>query len=73
MKEAELNRYRIYKREVDRDGWTQIDLDEFLRLTEGRGAYKKGTALEAIKGVGTIITDFQYFSLEKPRFIKTGF
>lgn len=73
MKEAELNRYRIYKREVDRDNWTQIDLDEFLRLTEGRGAYKKGTALKNLKRFDKIRTDFQYFSLDKTRLIKTGF
>ena len=68
-----MTRYRIYKRLVDQDNWTQITLDEFLRLTEGRGAYKKGTALEAIKDVGQIRTEYSYFSLEKPRFIKTPF
>ena len=63
-----MTRYRIYKRLADNsDNWTEISLDKFLQLTEGRGAYKEGTALEAIKGVGQIRTDFSFFKLANPR------
>ena len=62
-----MTRFRIYKRLVDQDNWTEITLDEFLQLTEGSGAYKKGTALNAIQGVGQIRTDFSFFKLANPR------
>ena len=63
-----MTRYRIYQCSVDgSDDWTEISEQRFLELTEGRGAFKKGTALDAIGKVGKIRTDFSYFKLANPR------
>lgn len=63
-----MTRYRIYRRSADgSDDWTEISEQKFLELTEGSGAYKPGTALDAIGKVGKIRTIFSYFKLANPR------
>jgi hypothetical protein len=63
-----MTRYRIYQLYADGSNeWTEISVQRFLKLTEGRGAYKKGTALDALKGVGQIRTDFSFFKITNPQ------
>jgi|8_EtaG_2_1085327.scaffolds.fasta_scaffold95076_2 hypothetical protein len=63
-----MTRYRIYQKDADSPNeWIEISVQKFLELTEGRGAYKKGTALEAIKSSMKIRTNFSFFKLDNPR------
>ena len=69
-----MTRYRIYQCNADGSNkWTEISEQKFLELTEGRGAYDNGTALEAIKSAGQIRTDFSFFKLANPRSFKDLF
>ena len=61
------NTIKIYKTYVDEEHWFEITEEDFILKTEGRGAYKKGTALQTLLDVGIIRTDFAWFSL-KPKF-----
>ena len=61
------NTIKIYKTYVDKEQWFEVTEKEFITQTEGRGAYKKGTALFTLLDVGIIRTDFAYFSLT-PKF-----
>ena len=61
------NTIKIYKTYADQEHWFEITEEDFILKTEGRGAYKKGTALQALLDVGRIRTDFAWFSL-KPKF-----
>lgn len=55
------NFYQCY---YDEPKWFKISEERFLELTEGRGAYKKGTAIKTIEDFGTIRTDFSFFKSE---------
>jgi hypothetical protein len=45
------------------DEWEEITEGEFLSRTEWAGYWKKGTALQALKGAGQIRTPFAFFRL----------
>ena len=45
----------------------EVSIERFLELTEGRGHYAKGTALETLKTGGTIRTPFSYFNIKKTK------
>ena len=46
----------ILKRYKGEDEWSEISEEEFLDDVEGGGAWKEGTALEALEAVGQIST-----------------
>lgn len=49
----------------DNEEWFKIPLERFIELTEGRGYYKKDSALEALIGAKRIRTPWAYFKYEK--------
>ena len=61
------NTIKIFKTFADQENWFEITEEDFILKTEGRGAYKKGTALKLLLEFVTIRTDFAYYSL-KPSF-----
>ena len=48
----------------DTDKTYDVTKERFIELTEGRGYYKEGTALETLKQTGEIQTDYSYFKLK---------
>jgi hypothetical protein len=54
----------VYQCYADEPRWFKISEERFLELTEGRGAYKKGTALKSLEDCGTIRTEFSFFKSE---------
>ena len=61
-----MTRYKIYQCYADDTKWFQISVERFLELTEGKGAFKKDTALEALKYDMQIRTDFSFFKIANP-------
>tara|TARA_R100000278_G_scaffold40193_3_gene35429 strand:+ start:9462 stop:9680 length:219 start_codon:yes stop_codon:yes gene_type:complete len=54
----------VYQCYADDPKWFKISKKRFLELTEGRGAYEKGTALKTLEDCGTIRTEFSFFKSE---------
>lgn len=60
LKDYQLCIEQKYK---DGSGYEIIDYKRFLELTEGRGYWKKGTALKELKNNGKLWTPWAIFTL----------
>ncbi len=56
---------KIYKQYKDETFKTLTPLKKFIELTEGRGYYKKDTALQSLKKGGMIQTNWAWYTLTK--------
>ena len=54
---------KIYKQYKDESFKTLTPLKKFIELTEGRGYYKKDTALQSLKKGGMIQTDWAWYTV----------
>ena len=59
------NQLTIYKQYKDESFKAPTPLNRFIELTEGRGYYKKDTALQSLKKGGMIQTDWAWYTLTK--------
>jgi len=59
------NQFTIYKQYKDESFKAPTPLKRFIELTEGRGYYKKDTALQELKRCGMIQTDWAWYTLTK--------
>lgn len=55
----------IYKQYKDESFKSPTPLKRFVELTEGKGYYKKGTALQELKRCGMIQTNWAWYTLTK--------
>lgn len=55
---------QIIQTHKDTEKTHDITKERFIELTEGRGYFKEGTALETLKQAGEIQTDYSYFKLK---------
>ena len=58
------NQFTIYKQYKDETAKNPVTMSDFIRLTEGKGAYNKDTALEALKLCGMIQTDWAWYTIK---------
>lgn len=65
MKQDKNNEVIIYRQFKGEEEVEVITLERFLELTEERGFYKKGTAMQTMIEAGIIMTDYSFFSLDK--------
>lgn len=53
---------KIYKQYKDESLKTLTPLKKFIELTEGKGYYKKDTALQSLKKGGMVQTDWAWYT-----------
>ena len=53
---------KIYKQYKDQSFKTLTPLNKFIELTEGKGYYKKDTALQTLKKCGMIQTHWAWYT-----------
>jgi len=56
---------KIYKQYKDESFKTLTPLNKFIELTEGKGYYKKDTALQTLKKCGMVQTHWAWYTLNK--------
>jgi hypothetical protein len=54
---------KIYKQYKDESFKTLTPLKKFIELTEGKGAYKKNTALQTLIECGIVETNWAWYTI----------